>query len=69
MENTAPSMDIPVVLFKVTIDGVEVEVAPGTTIILAARKIGPEVAPPAMCYYEPLKGTGGKCRACLLREI
>jgi NADH-quinone oxidoreductase subunit G len=62
MENTAPP-----VLFKVTVDGVEVEVPPGTTIMQAARKIGPEVAPPAMCYYEPLKGTGGKCRACLVR--
>lgn len=61
MENTAPQ------LFKVTIDGVEVEVPPGTTILQAARKIGPEVAPPAMCYYEPLKGSGGKCRACLVK--
>ena len=54
-------------MFKVTIDGVEVDVAPGTTILQAARLIGPEVAPPAMCYYEPLKGSGGKCRACLVR--
>lgn len=61
MENTAPQ------LFKVTIDGVEIEVAPGTTILQAARKIGPQVAPPAMCYYEPLKGSGGKCRACLVK--
>ena len=60
MENATP-------MFKVTIDGVEVDVAPGTTILQAARLIGPEVAPPAMCYYEPLKGSGGKCRACLVR--
>ncbi|MFC5413023.1 2Fe-2S iron-sulfur cluster-binding protein [Larkinella bovis] len=61
MENTQPQ------LFKVTIDGVEVEVEPGTTILQAARKIGGDVAPPAMCYYQPLKGSGGKCRACLVR--
>ena len=61
MENTTPP------LFKVTIDGQQVEVPAGTTILQAARKIGPEVAPPAMCYYEPLKGTGGKCRACLVK--
>ncbi len=59
--------DVKPQLFKVTVDGIEVEVEPGTTILQAARKIGGEVAPPAMCYYEPLKGSGGKCRACLVR--
>ncbi|GAB3329600.1 2Fe-2S iron-sulfur cluster-binding protein [Larkinella ripae] len=59
--------DIKPQLFKVTIDGIEVEVEPGTTILQAARKIGGDVAPPAMCYYQPLKGSGGKCRACLVR--
>ena len=52
---------------KVTIDNITLEVEPGTTIMQAARMIGPEVAPPAMCYYEPLKGSGGKCRACLVK--
>ncbi len=52
---------------KVTIDNIEVEVEPGTTIMQAARKIGPEIAPPAMCYYEPLKASGGKCRGCLVK--
>ncbi|HNP33105.1 MAG TPA: 2Fe-2S iron-sulfur cluster-binding protein [Flavobacterium sp.] len=51
---------------KVTIDGHEIEVEPGTTILQAARKIGGEVVPPAMCYYSKLKGTGGKCRCCLV---
>ncbi|ARK10454.1 2Fe-2S iron-sulfur cluster-binding protein [Fibrella sp. ES10-3-2-2] len=60
-------VDNQVQLVKVTVDSIEVEVEPGTTILQAARKIGPEVAPPAMCYYEPLKGSGGKCRACLVR--
>ncbi|MCZ2475727.1 2Fe-2S iron-sulfur cluster binding domain-containing protein [Aquirufa ecclesiirivi] len=52
---------------KVTIDNITLEVEPGTTIMQAARMIGPEIAPPAMCYYEPLKGTGGKCRGCLVK--
>ncbi|MBK9510604.1 MAG: (2Fe-2S)-binding protein [Cytophagaceae bacterium] len=54
-------------LIKVTVDGKTVEVPVGTTIMEAARMIGPEVAPPAMCYYKPLKGSGGKCRACLVK--
>lgn len=54
-------------LVKITFDGVEVEVEPGTTILQAARKIGGDIVPPAMCYYSSLKGSGGKCRACLVR--
>lgn len=53
--------------FKVIIDGIPVEVAPGTTIMNAARQIGGDVAPPAMCYYSKLEGTGGKCRTCLVK--
>jgi len=53
-------------LFKVTIDNISIEVEPGTSILQAARKIGGEVAPPAMCYYTSLKGSGGKCRTCLV---
>ncbi len=52
---------------KVTIDGVEVEVPDGTTILNAARKIGGALVPPAMCYYSTLKDTGGKCRVCLVK--
>src|ERR1017187_6808014 len=52
--------------FKVTIDGRTIEVPPGTSILNAARMIGPEVPPPAMCYYSTLKGSGGKCRTCLV---
>jgi NADH-quinone oxidoreductase subunit G len=37
---------------KVTIDGQSIEVEPGTTILQAARMIGGEVVPPAMCYYK-----------------
>src|SRR5574343_433827 len=53
-------------LFKVTIDNITVEVPAGTTILNAARKIGGDVAPPAMCYYSKLEGSGGKCRTCLV---
>jgi NADH-quinone oxidoreductase subunit G len=53
-------------LFKVTIDNITIEVAPGTSILEAARQIGGAVAPPAMCFYSKLKGTGGKCRTCLV---
>ena len=53
-------------IFKVTIDNITVEVPAGTTILQAARKVGGDVAPPAMCYYTPLKGSGGKCRTCLV---
>lgn len=52
---------------KITIDGVEVEVADGTTILNAARQIGGALVPPAMCYYSSLKESGGKCRVCLVR--
>lgn len=52
--------------FKVTIDNITVEVAPGTTILNAARQIGGDVTPPAMCYYSKLEGSGGKCRTCLV---
>src|SRR5258708_19732219 len=47
-------------LFKVTIDNITIEVEAGTSILQAARKIGGDVAPPAMCYYTKLKGSGGK---------
>lgn len=53
-------------MMKVTIDDIEVEVEAGTSILNAARKIGGEVVPPAMCFYSKLPGTGGKCRTCLV---
>lgn len=58
---------------KVTIDGISVEVAEGTTILQAARMLGeknPEhkkIVPPAMCYYSKLKTSGGYCRTCLVK--
>jgi len=53
-------------LFKITIDNITIEVPAGTNILNAARKIGGDVAPPAMCYYSKLQGSGGKCRTCLV---
>lgn len=52
---------------KVTIDGIEIDVPKGTTILQAARMIGEQVAPPAMCYYSKLKTSGGYCRTCLVK--
>jgi NADH-quinone oxidoreductase subunit G len=54
-------------MIKITIDNHEVEVPEGTTIMNAARMIGGALVPPAMCYYSTLKGSGGKCRACLVK--
>lgn len=50
----------------VTIDNISIEVEAGTTILQAARQIGGDVTPPAMCYYSKLEGSGGKCRTCLV---
>jgi NADH-quinone oxidoreductase subunit G len=52
---------------KVTIDGIPTEVEPGTSILNAARQIGGDIVPPAMCYYSKLEGSGGKCRSCLVK--
>ena len=53
-------------LFKVTIDNITIDVPAGTTVLQAARLIGGQVAPPAMCFYSKLEGSGGKCRTCLV---
>lgn len=54
-------------MLKVKIDGFEVDVPEGTTILNAARAVGGDLVPPAMCYYSTLKGSGGKCRTCLVQ--
>src|SRR5437660_6558527 len=48
---------------KVTIDGQEIEVAPGTTILQACQQAGAEV--PYFCYHERLM-IAGNCRMCLV---
>ena len=52
---------------KVSIDGITIEVEPGISILNAARQIGGDIVPPAMCYYSKLEGSGGKCRTCLVK--
>ena len=52
---------------KVTIDGHSIEVPEGTTILEAARMIGGDIVPPAMCYYSKLKTSGGYCRTCIVK--
>jgi NADH-quinone oxidoreductase subunit G len=48
---------------KVTIDGTEIEVAPGTTILQACQQAGIEI--PHFCYHERLN-IAGNCRMCLV---
>ena len=48
---------------KLTIDGKEVEVAPGTNLIEAARLVGIEV--PHYCYH-PALSIAGQCRLCMV---
>jgi NADH-quinone oxidoreductase subunit G len=54
-------------MLKIKIDGFVTEVPEGTTILNAARQIGGDIVPPAMCYYSSLEGSGGKCRTCLVK--
>ena len=48
---------------KLTIDGKEIEVAPGTNLIEAARQVGAEV--PHYCYHPGLS-IAGQCRLCMV---
>jgi NADH-quinone oxidoreductase subunit G len=48
---------------KLVIDGQEIEVPAGTTIIQAAEKLGIEI--PRFCYHERLS-IAGNCRMCLV---
>ncbi len=48
---------------KVTIDGTEIEVANGTTILQACQQAGVEI--PHFCYHERL-AIAGNCRMCLV---
>jgi NADH-quinone oxidoreductase subunit G len=48
---------------KLTIDGIEVEVPPGTTVLQAAELAGAEI--PRFCYHERLS-IAGNCRMCLV---
>ncbi len=48
---------------KLTIDGIPVEVDPGTTILEAAKRIGIHV--PTLCYHPELR-LEGACRICVV---
>ena len=48
---------------KLTIDGIELEVEPGLTVLQACELAGVEV--PRFCYHERLS-VAGNCRMCLV---
>ena len=48
---------------KLTINGIAVEVAPGTTVFQAAQQLGIEI--PHFCYHQRLS-IAGNCRMCLV---
>src|SRR6202789_4451783 len=48
---------------KLTIDGHEVEVPPGSTVLQAAESVGVEI--PRFCYHDRLS-IAGNCRMCLV---
>ncbi len=50
-------------MVKLTIDGIEVEVAPGSALIQACEQAGREV--PRFCYHDRLS-IAGNCRMCLV---
>ncbi|HEX7967268.1 MAG TPA: NADH-quinone oxidoreductase subunit NuoG [Stellaceae bacterium] len=50
---------------KLTIDGIAVEVPPGTTVLQACQQAGIEV--PHFCYHERL-AIAGNCRMCLVEQ-
>jgi NADH-quinone oxidoreductase subunit G len=48
---------------KLTIDGIAIEVAPGTTVLQACEQLGIEI--PIFCFHERLS-IAGNCRMCLV---
>jgi len=50
-------------MFNITIDGKQVEVAEGTTILMAANKAGADI--PTLCFNEELTPAGA-CRLCVV---
>jgi NADH-quinone oxidoreductase subunit G len=50
---------------KLTIDGIQVEVAPGSTVLQACQAAGVEV--PHFCFHERL-AIAGNCRMCLVEQ-
>src|SRR5260221_2520711 len=52
-------------MLKLTIDGQEIEVPPGTTVLQACQRLGVEV--PHFCFHERL-AIAGNCRMCLVEQ-
>ncbi|MBX3454770.1 NADH-quinone oxidoreductase subunit NuoG [Ferrovibrio sp.] len=50
---------------KLTVDGIEVTVEPGTTVLQACELAGKEI--PRFCYHERLS-IAGNCRMCLVEQ-
>src|SRR5262245_942253 len=50
---------------KLTIDGVQIEVEPGITVLQACERAGVEI--PRFCYHERLS-IAGNCRMCLVEQ-
>ena len=48
---------------KLKVDGIEVEVPPGSTVLQACEAAGKEI--PRFCYHERLS-IAGNCRMCLV---
>ena len=48
---------------KVTVDGIEIEVPAGSTVLQACEAAGKEI--PRFCYHERLS-IAGNCRMCLV---
>ncbi len=48
---------------KLTVDGIEVEIEPGATVLQACEQAGSEI--PRFCYHERLS-IAGNCRMCLV---
>ena len=50
-------------MVKVTVDNIEIEVEPGSTVLQACETAGKEI--PRFCYHERLS-IAGNCRMCLV---
>ncbi len=50
-------------MVNVTIDGIEVQVAEGTTVLDAAKKAGVQI--PTLCAYSEIDHNPGACRVCV----
>jgi NADH-quinone oxidoreductase subunit G len=50
-------------MVKLIVDGIDVEVAPGTSVLQACEQVGREI--PRFCYHDRLS-VAGNCRMCLV---